>query len=118
VAKNRRPVPFAFTPIHNHFVEFQLRHISHSELAVYLVLMRFTWGHGKQSDTIAQSQIMSMAGLSKSAVAHAVLKLKAKGMIEVNGALRRVRTYEVLLPKRNNLVMLQCASDTPPVMHP
>ena len=99
MAKNRRSVPFAFTPISNHFIEHQMGTLRESELKVYLTIMRFTWGHGKRKDSIATVQLIKMTTLPRSTVCLAVKGLREGGFIEVTGPSRRPRIFEVLMPK-------------------
>lgn len=100
MAKFRRAIPFAFTPISNHFIEHQSNSLSESELRVYMAIVRLTWGHGKPNDTISISQIVSMAKIPRRSVDWALKRLREAGLLVTTGPKRRAQLFEIQTPKR------------------
>lgn len=99
MAKMRRSIPFAFTPIPNHFLEFQMKNLIETDLRVYLTIMRMTWGFNKPKDTIAVSQICEKAGIPRRTVELSLKRLRANGHLKTEGSARRVQSFELLIPK-------------------
>lgn len=71
-----------YTQCPNIFFDEILKNISGSEVKVFCVIMRKTFGWQKTRDRISYSQIMDMAGIaSKATVSEAIKSLETKGYI-------------------------------------
>lgn len=99
--KIRRNIPYAFTPIPNHFIDFWMSELTHNQSRVWLVIMRFTWGRGKPRDTISISQIAKCIMVSTSSVKRALRDLRNMGMLITTGAGRKARIYEPQITRKH-----------------
>ena len=102
----RKPIPYAFTPVPNRFIEEWLTELSHAELRVYLSIMRLTWGFGKASDPLSITQIVKTSELSRSTVNRATRSLKQRGLVTIAGTPRKAKTFEIQFPRNLKITRL------------
>lgn len=107
-------ITFAFTPLPSRILD-RLTDLTPTEFYVYATIARFTWGRGKDSDTIANLQIQEATGLSERTVQYAISELKKKGHILATGPARHPRKFTINYPPKLKIAGApHCATDTLP----
>lgn len=92
-------VPYRFCPVPCAITDDWLPHLTGSELKTYIALVRLTWGKRKPSDTLSISQISTITGQSRYTTSRNTATLHARGLLQITGATRHARTYEVQMPR-------------------
>ncbi len=116
------PQPDKFTKLSNELFEAYLkicRKLSPYESAVWLCVLRKTYGYNKKEDWISLSQIRILTGILETHIARAIKKLKAKKMIIHKGEKGRIFLTGIqkdfdswLLPKQVIDTMTQTGNST------
>lgn len=102
----RKPIPYAYTPIPNRFIEEWPASLGHAELRVYLSIMRLTWGFGKPSDALSITQIVKTSQLSRATVNRALKALREAGLLTMAGTPRKAKVCEIQFPRNLKITRL------------
>jgi hypothetical protein len=73
-----------------------LPYLERSELRVYLLVLRHTWGWSKREDAIPQNQFIEELGLSRSALQEAIHNLEKYQLLRITRRHRLASIYEIL----------------------
>ena len=75
------PKDIPFTQVPNIILDEKLKELKSSELKIFILICRKTFGYQKLKDSISLSQMMKHTGLAKSTVIEAIRGLEKKGIV-------------------------------------